>query len=160
MNAAETRELTLAAYHEAGHALAHLDLDLPLYDARIWLTRPWRGQRHGDGEVRITRAGGAWNLPIGPYLLACLAGPEAEARCVAEDGRGLRVARRDAYHYSRDGDMARVHAKLRDAPFGLSEVEAETQEMVGRLWRQVQAVAGALVERGRLTARDIRAVAR
>lgn len=158
---AEDRELLIVSYHEAGHAALHVEFELPLHEARVGVKRRLFGGVEGWGYVHAFPGGDGFVNSIGDYILASIAGPEAEARLLHQlNGGSLKTARRQAYAFSRDGDFGAAREYVRDAPFTLRDAEMEAQDWVAKVWPSVEAIAAALRERGRMKAREIRRVAR
>ncbi|MEV6234931.1 hypothetical protein AB0L88_44400 [Saccharopolyspora shandongensis] len=131
-------EWAAAAVHEIGHAVAHQHAGLKVRRVRIWKT--WfSGAVRGQTDIAES-----W-LPdelLPGYLVACMAGPEAEMHWRAISGRrGKTVSHGDDVEFRKVGKGV-----------GLSKRDARklARELVVEEWGRIEVLAGWLAESGSL----------
>lgn len=163
-------ERLCVAHHEASHAVVAAILGGPLGDARIVEKRRW-GWVRISGSVDVAPGGGEMLVESGvvmdAYLVAALAGPEADAQFFHRNfGAPIARTRRDMIRDNRDGDYDNVQYALSQPghydtgpPSRLRtvrQIEAEARQAVARCWPLIERVAAELAQRGYLSERDIR----
>jgi ATP-dependent Zn protease len=153
------------AYHEAGHAVAALMLGLPLEEVSITMdgehglvggTHCRPRLAHLDPDTHWGRVSPEDAGQLRAAIMVSCAGPLAEARCTGRFtwrcGEGDRETAMEYARYMRH-DPAAFQAYL-DAIF------RQTAELINatRTWPLVEAVAQALLERGRLDGPEARQI--
>lgn len=142
-----------AAYHEAGHAVARLEVGAVPTDT--WIAEDGRGMSLGTGASWVSASSGAraaWDL-----LLVLLAGPRAESmyrRC----SRALVMQSSGAQDFAEAKPIvARLVARgwAEDERAAWRRVDLETGEFLRHRWPAVSALAAALAWAGRVPARDL-----
>lgn len=159
----------LTAWHEAGHAVAHVLTGIPFYDAQIWVeplqAGRWRKQRRWRGEVRLAPDGaGIWvpDEQLAAFTVAVLAGPETEARRIHQThGRhvplaAIRAAVEEDHGYAY-GDFDRLPELLADAGMTRAEADQITADRVAEWWPHITRVAGLLLTERSMTCAEITA---
>ena len=134
--------LQRAATHEAGHCVAALTFGIPIVEATV------EGSPHlRRGRFHMQRSTGIECLAI-----LCLSGPAAEEMvcgpiCDGGDRGDLEMARTYLRSRFSELEVAQQMQRMRDA----------ANRLVRTRWAEVRiwAIAGALVERGTLTADEI-----
>jgi hypothetical protein len=146
------RQLVETAYHEAGHAVASIDLDFPFTEAVI----NQDGSGHVGPGVRLPRH---WGHHFSPYgrdrvedqIVMFAAGPLAETHLTGRTLDGLRLTLFPRNDWS--------YIKFRyDALEPSTDIEwliLRSRALVVRRWREIEFVATALVEHSRLTAAEV-----
>lgn len=134
-------QVLAASIHEIGHAVAHKLGGLRVISATV-------NHRTFGGGVQIEESIDESQLPA--YLVACLAGPEAEARWLTiYHGHSIRSAR----HEVASGACQDLE-NFREFSSGvyLSENRARIMaaDLVKRNWKQIERRAITLAERGQL----------
>jgi ATP-dependent Zn protease len=156
-------DLLQIAHHEAGHAVAHLELGLR--QGRVTIQPDPSRDSLGHTELRHPR----WMLkePMSRYeeqrrrlhaehvIIAALAGRIAEQKYV---GRRITWGHERDYHAARDlaSTVISYHDKVLQT--FLNYCEEQSKALVGARWPEIQAVAHVLVERKSLKAHEIREV--
>jgi hypothetical protein len=137
------RERDLAAWHEAGHAVAYVLGGLPLHDARIWKESNGRGWA---GRVRPTPVGIECEVPeekLTAVAVAALAGPEAEAQRIHQTSGGRLSSIRnwvEAHNDVPGGDFDGLPELLTLAGITLTEADRIATDMVAAWWPQITRV--------------------
>lgn len=162
-------ERDLTAFHEAGHAVAHVLTGLPFYDARIWVEtdrRGWRRERRWRGVVRPTPESDGYLVAdehLAGLAVVVLAGPEAEARRIHQtDGwhcalSAIRTGVQEDNDYP-DGDLDGLPELLADAGVTRAEAERVTADLVAAWWPQIAHIADILQQRRNMMSAEITAV--
>lgn len=154
-----TREDTLTAWHEAGHAVAYVVQGRSL---RYVTLRPRRAGRAGFTAVRPRP------VELSTVAVIAHAGPLAQARHILDTTSDTDLRREDitaadirldAYLHGGHDDLQLV-AQARRA-YGLPARQTDmwegiAQDLLDRHWPQVAAVAAGLLEHRTLTGRQIR----
>lgn len=151
----------LAAWHEAGHAVAHVHADLSFQGAKIWADPSRRGW---NGEVTPVD-GGCWVLDeqLPAFAVMVLAGPETEARRIHQTS-GQRFSLSDIRaEVERDqdypgGDFDMLPELLALAGITRAEADRLTAHAVTAWWPQIACVAGILLAKRSMSSAEIRAV--
>jgi hypothetical protein len=146
-----SREAT--AHHEAGHAVARFQLDLPISSVSIVPKGDALGQvlhRNLPGSVYAGVEFGSRLTPaqlqrIEHELVATLAGPEAERRF---RGRRNSLGSRSDREWVAEWALS-LHSP-QTANAWIRYLDAWAADLMEARWENVQAVALALLERGRL----------
>lgn len=169
MTAARTLEpnaryVKSSAYHEAGHAVVAILDDMPVIDVRlaerseIEAARRARLPYFNRGEVRIDACRASWW--DGVYTIA---GPVADARyrhwsllsvLLAGGAQDLADAREAATPRLRP-DLTSEQIK-QEIGRGINEYVRLARQLVSKEWRWIVRVADALLQRGRLTGREVK----
>lgn len=163
---AEERDLT--AWHEAGHAVAQVLGELPFYDVRIWLESRgsmWRREKRWSGALRLVPDVELWWIPderLPEFVVACLAGPEVEARWIHHKAPGvpladIRAALVDEHEYV-GGNFNGLPELLALAGLTRMEAERRTAALVEAWWPQITHVACVLRTSGVMTGGEVAAV--
>ena len=155
----KTRMLQATAYHEAGHAVvAHLEgirvkgvsvLPDENTSGRIHHANPLAGiNLEWDGSWRATKRAES-------LIRVCLAGAISQKRFSPHGYR--------KYHASTDHEQAadmvlRISGSSEEANAYLKLLRIQTSQKLNHWWPLVEAVAGAVLEHGELSAKEIRAV--
>jgi hypothetical protein len=156
------------AYHQAGHALAHVTQRLALDGVTVRSTSRqrilWREWSITGATSRSAEPGPSvderdartWNL----IAVAALAGPEAEAQWLSRtNGAPLDAAREHASANDLDGDLKAADAALRFATWTRFEAQFRAREIVTAGWPAIEEVAAALRDQPRLTGDAVRELA-
>jgi hypothetical protein len=146
------RQLIATASHEAGHAVACVDLDFPFTEAVTKLD----GSGYVGAGVRLPRH---WGHHFSPYgrdraedqIVMFASSPIAEMRLTGRNLDGLRqtLRRRNDWRYIKD----RYDAL--DPGTELEWLVLRSRVLVARRWREVEFVATALVEQRRLSTSEV-----
>ena len=155
------KSLSAVAYHEAGHAVAHIFLYHPIRKVTI---RPDEKagsaglcQRKGPSYLKAidVHISAAKQARILDNIKALLAGNVAQRR----------FNKRSVRHWQASSDFQEAFdlaSRLTDVPKGvellLAWLRHETECLVALRWPQIQAVASALLEHETLTGEQVRAV--
>ncbi len=140
-------EILCAALHIAGHLVARHHLRLPINRPQLW--------RSGRWPFRIRVYASPMPVPADlerqdrrscdPFLVATLAGIEAEARFLcATRGVSLTTARRRAARSNRDGDVHVVTALARRARLSQRAARKRAAAIVEDLWVNIVETANFL----------------
>lgn len=146
------RRLVETAYHEAGHAVASIDLGFRFTEAVI----KQDGSGHVGPGVRLPRHWGHHFSPHGreraeDQIVMFAAGPVSEARLT---GRRVDVLRQSQIPRSDWSNIQFRYEALRPD----SELEwlmQRSRVLVARRWREIEFVATALVDASQLTADEV-----
>ena len=146
------RQLVETAYHEAGHAVASIELGLPFTEAVI--------KEDGSGYVRPgVRLPRHWGHHFSPHgreraeaqIVMIAAGPIAEAHLT---GRPIDVLT-ESWFPRRDWGMVKSRYDALQPITHLERLIDESRGLVDRRWRDIEFVATALVEHHTLTAEEV-----
>jgi hypothetical protein len=176
-----SRALKAVAYHEAGHAVAHVMLDVPVRLATIVPEGSTLGQVEGRPMPRYITA---WMDAGGPYYeevplrvrdrlereVMCIeAGGIAQAKATrTHEGTAVTMAHPEFGTVVVDSDLRRIIDIVGRLSVGDGDrvpysqwLHARTALLLDRpeVWASVEAVATALLERSQLSGRDVRQVA-
>ncbi|MEV0057256.1 hypothetical protein AB0H34_43040 [Saccharopolyspora shandongensis] len=131
-------EWAAAAVHEIGHAVAHQHAGLQVRRIKIWKT--WfTGAVRGQTDIAES-----WlpNELLPGYLVACMAGPEAEMHWRAISGhRGKTISHGDDLNF-----------RKASKGIGLSKRQASQQarRLVVEQWGRIEVLAAHLADKGSL----------
>lgn len=169
-------DVTRAAYHQAGHAVAAHLLGRPVPDLSIEAEPEaagtcgyalWaedfgvlgEGEEEGTagvvGAAGVGEAGFAEGGEVEAEIVACLAGPIAEAIHAGEFSE--EAAEDDIFLILELAEAAVADEAAREAY--LAGLESKAEALLQEAWRAVEAVAGALLEERTLEASRVREVA-
>lgn len=154
-----TKQLTAVAYHEAGHAIAMLDREIPFKYVTIQPSSDSLGYVQTDrGDLlRLAKLYARrtktphFQLRMLNYAIVCLAGGEAEKRYrgrynhVGAD-QDYRAAVNFVDHIAWDPDEIELHLKLADF---------RAELIIENRWDQVVTIAEALLEKQHLTDQEV-----
>jgi hypothetical protein len=147
----------LTSYHEAGHAVATVLLDLPVHE--VYLRYERRFLRWAVvGRTLITPPGRTIEVDDTPNLLFTTAGVAAEAIwLMCRDGcsYGRAWAAAEDNPVNQAGDMREIAACSRDATFTYAEAQAWAHEELAAAWDNVTAIAEQLRDTGTITSRQL-----
>ena len=149
----ERWQLVETAYHEAGHAVASVELDLPFTEAVL----EQDGSGHVGPGVRLPRHWGHHFSAHGreraeAQIVMIAAGSIAQARLT---GRTTDVPTGKLFSPP-DWRKVKSHYEALRPTTRLERLIDESRGLVERRWRDIEFVATALVEHGTLTAEDVR----
>jgi hypothetical protein len=146
--------LKSAAFHEAAHAVARAHVGAKITGAEI--RRDGTGFSEGTGKLWRSGSGGqyaAWDS-----LIVTLSGAYAEARiCKRSRAIVCMTSGREDFEEARqavDWLTARGYANSREGAW--DRAERETLEFMRARWPDIERVAAGLLQRGKLTAREVR----
>jgi hypothetical protein len=155
-------ERDLTAWHEAGHAVAHVLTGLSFHDARLWTERD-RRRRRWRGRIRLTpEETGSWvpdeQLPA--IALAVLAGPETEAQRIRQTSGGDLAEIRaevEQEQSSAGGDFDGLPELLAAAGITRDHADQAAADMVADWWPQISRIAGILHTQLSMTSAEVKA---
>lgn len=145
------------AFHEAGHAVARAFVGATI--TPIEVRENGDGESHGTGTRWTCRSEGehaAWD-----YLLMLLAGAYCEARHARDWVTEILLGPASGDHEEAQATIAWLVDRgfAVDADAAWRRAEASTQAFMRQRWSAITRVAEALVQRGRLSADDVAALA-
>lgn len=145
------------AFHEAGHAVIKWAVGIETRD--VYVNHDGTGMTEGTGEVlRYATQYGVWDL-----IATHLAGPFAEAKASRKSCKRatdvLNFGGGTDYHQAAEGIcwlVKRGYATNEDAAW--ERAAMEVAGWIKKHWPSIQEVAHQLMQRGRLTAKEIQAI--
>jgi hypothetical protein len=155
----------IVAYHEAGHAVANLFLDLPVKLVTIVPHKNSGGRVEAPGSSSLRRFDAAVELSLRKRdrlernVRSSLAGAVAERRFARRSWRSWH-SQHDWMQASWliDTFLTGGNARATSAYFKLLQIQ--TENLIENHWREVEAVAQALVVHRTLVAKELSAVVR
>lgn len=159
-----SKKLTATAYHEAGHAIVHVRLGLPLKAATIVLNPEHETLGSATSGAKPKTVEPEWDTSkrtvtwLEKHIIAFLAGPAAEMRFT---GRANHVgASRDYHDAVRYASFIHSDREALSAYLRLQGIIAKLYVTSPRWWPAIEAVAAALLKRRTLSGRAVRAIVR
>jgi hypothetical protein len=154
-----SRTDTRTAYHEAGHCLISLHLSVPVTSIGIERKASWNGYPYIQKKGWI-RHGRGVTASLEDCILILLAGPMAEKMCPCGIGRSG-----DFYLTSLE-DMTQVYETVDEVGFTggargryMRQCRSRVETGLRYHWKQVEALANALLIRKRLTGKQAEKIA-
>jgi hypothetical protein len=145
------------SYHEAGHALAALELGLPVHQVSLRYER--RFLRWAVvGQTAVAPPGHTIEVDETRELLFTVAGIEAEAQwLVWRDNIDFPQERRlaESNPVNQAGDMAEIAACLPAATFTYAEAQQWAFNLFAIHWHTVSTIAQRLRDTGHITGRQL-----
>lgn len=145
-------QLMIASVHEAGHAIASLELGMGLQWVEVDVRTPlFLGDPYAHGE---TMPDSHDSDAPDEGLVVTLAGAEAEYRLYDAWGWGKWKSRREARLHA-GGDRELLKKWLPSAVISVRQAEQASIELVTDYWDWILVVAEALSEAGRLSGLEV-----
>jgi hypothetical protein len=157
-------EFELVAFHEAGHAVIDMALDMPVKRIQVEYCTAGGGEFYVRGVVKVDGPAARSREEWDAVALACLAGPAAEhvwLRRFGGMGEGeAREAVQAANTAQANSDLNAVRRYLRRGSLDLAEARALSRRMVNTHWSSIANVAKAVIRNnGRMSGRKAGRVA-
>ena len=146
----DRRGLVETAYHEAGHALASIDLDFPFIEAVIKLD----GSGSVGPGVRLPRYWGHGRDRVEDQIVMFAAGPLAETRLTGRTSRSLNSLTESLFPRN-NWSAIKLRYDALEPKTDLDWLIGRSRVLVVRRWREIEFVASSLVERSRLTSAEV-----
>lgn len=157
-------EFELVAFHEAGHAVIDLALDMRVKRIQVEYCTAHGGEFYVRGVVSVggpnPRSREGWDAAA----LACLAGPAAEHVWLRRFGGMSEGEARQIVQAANttmaNSDLNAVRKYLRRGSLDLAEARALSRQLVGEHWPSITRVAKALIRKnGQMSGRQAERIA-
>ena len=157
-------QFELVAFHEAGHAVVFLALDMPVKSIQVEYCTARGGEFYVRGRVASggpdPRGREEWNA----IVLGCLAGPAAEHVWLRRVGgmseREARERVQAANTAQAHSDLRAVRRYLRHGSLDVAEASALARQLVSAHWAAITRVARAVIRNnGQLSGRKAERIA-
>jgi hypothetical protein len=157
-------EFELVAFHEAGHAVIDIVLDMPVKRIQVEYCTARGGDTYVRGVVSVggpdPRSREEWDA----VALACLAGPAAEHVWLRRHGGASEGEAREIVQAANtaqaNSDLRAVRSYLRRGSLDIAEARAVARRMVVAEWPSITRVARAVIRNnGQMSGRKAERIA-